>query len=121
MAQDHVARGGSVDDGDDVAWLRQWIGLQGEVEGRRVEWIDVLEDGPAVVLLAESERWVQTSQYTRPTQRGARTFTVDARRERSEELHPVLAGLLPFGAVEDWQARQMQATTATPVREKDGS
>ncbi|MFN4264102.1 MAG: hypothetical protein ACK4IT_10975 [Thioalkalivibrionaceae bacterium] len=30
--------------------LGRFIGLRGTVEGRRVEWIDVLADGPSVVL-----------------------------------------------------------------------
>lgn len=87
---------------EDLIWLRQWIGLQGAVDGRWVEWIDVLDDGPSVVLLDVGERRIQTSQYARPTQRGARTFTVPVWSELGDGVHPSLVALLPTDALQSW-------------------
>lgn len=80
--------------------LAPLIGVQGEVEGRMVELVEVLDEGPGgcpCVALVETgpHQAIQTNQYGNPLTRQARIRTLSLLSEVDQDVHPVLRGLLP--------------------------
>ncbi len=80
--------------------LAPLIGVQGEVEGRMVELVEVLDEGPGgcpCVALMETgpSPAIQTNQYGNPLSRHARIRTLSLLSEIDQDVHPVLRSLLP--------------------------
>lgn len=71
--------------------LRGLIGREVQYEGVLCQVIDVLVDGPALVLGRRGQRGViQTDQYGDARRRVPQTYTVPLRSRIESDLHPVV-------------------------------
>lgn len=75
--------------------LEQLIGKQGEVEGRRVEIIEILHATGEVILreIGKQSALIE-NQYGTVTGRTHETFTIPFRSTISDGCHPVLVSIL---------------------------
>ncbi len=74
--------------------LRSCIGRQVRHQGAFCEIIEVLEDGPHLVLRYVSEtRVIQPNQYGDATRRVPQTYTLRVLSIEGDSLHPEFAGL----------------------------
>lgn len=81
--------------------LNALIGLSGEYEGVRYRIIEVLSDGPAVVLSAEGDALsIQSDQFGHAKRRTPKTYTLALYTAPGQEPHPILCALLS----EQWLA-----------------
>lgn len=68
--------------------LRGMIGLAVCYHGATCEVVEVLEDGPAVVLRDRRETAIQDDRFGDPHRRVAQTYTVPVVDEDGVRLHP---------------------------------
>lgn len=74
--------------------LRNMIGLYMLYQGMRCQVIEVLEDGPALVLQSSEESpGIQPNQYGEATRRAPVTYTIPVLNEEHTELHPEFLAL----------------------------
>lgn len=76
------------------------VGLRGEVDGKVVELVDILDEGPGgqpgiALMEAGIDRSIQTNQYGDPLSRHSRVRTLPLMSEVEPDLHPVLRALIP--------------------------
>ncbi len=67
--------------------LRGMIGIQVEHNGRACEVVEVLEDGPSIVLRCLDQSNIQTSLHGNPTRRAPQTYTIPVLTPDQRELH----------------------------------
>jgi hypothetical protein len=67
--------------------LRGMIGVQVEHNGHACEVVEVLEDGPSVVLRCLDQNNIQTSQHGNPTRRTPQIFTIPVLTPDHREIH----------------------------------
>jgi hypothetical protein len=72
--------------------LAALVGREFEYEGRRCEVIEVLAEGPTLVLACDGGS-IQADQFGEPRRRAPNTFTIPLLSEVEAELHPVLRSL----------------------------
>lgn len=77
--------------------LHQYIGCETAFNGTRCQLIEVLEDGPALVLMCldEHKTTIQSDQHGGAHRRVHETHTVPCLSEVHEDLHPVVKAILP--------------------------
>ena len=68
--------------------LRGMIGQHVRHEGLQCEVIEVLEDGPSLVLASLGESSIQIDQFGNPSRRVPQTFTVPVLTSNRIEIHP---------------------------------
>jgi hypothetical protein len=74
--------------------LRGLIGQELEYQGIRWRIIEILDEGPQIVLAhAERDNVIQTDQYGQPTRRGREVRSIPLGAELEDDFH------LPLGAV----------------------
>ena len=79
-----------------VRLLRPLIGLRARVEGRTLELLEVLAEGPSVALMdTTSTPRIRVDQYGGPLSRQPRILTIPILSEVEADAHPVLCALLP--------------------------
>lgn len=75
--------------------LSHLIGREAVVEQRHLRVIEVLRDGPSLILShLEDDSNLQESLYGQARRRTAKTFQVPVRSEVGERLHPVAQAFL---------------------------
>ncbi len=83
--------------------LQNYIGEEITYNGTRCQLIEVLEDGPALVLMCvEHHTTIQSDQHGGAHRRVQETFTVTCLSEASKELHPVVKEFLPDHVHDDF-------------------
>ena len=91
---------------DVVDLLVPLIGIRGYFDGRALELIDVLTEGPQVALLdASSAPRIQANQYGDPLTRQPRVLTLPVVSAVEADAHPVLRALLPEAILEELRQR----------------
>ncbi|AGA33639.1 ATPase [Thioalkalivibrio nitratireducens DSM 14787] len=79
-----------------VTLLTPLIGIRGRFQGRTLELVEVLADGPQVALLdLSSTPGIQANQYGDPLSRQPRTLTIPVVSPIDDDIHPALRELLP--------------------------
>jgi hypothetical protein len=75
--------------------LHGLIGLEFEYQGAYCEVIEILSDGPALVLACRTggER-IQADQFGEPRRRAPTTYTIPLLSEVEDDLHPVVRALV---------------------------
>lgn len=86
--------------------LAPLIGVQGEVDGRMVELVEVLDEGPrgepGIALMETGlDRPIQVNQYGDPLSRHSLIRTLPLLSEVERDVHPVLRQLLPADVLKD--------------------
>lgn len=76
-------------DDDLLNMLEPLLGREALVEGRRLCVIEILREGPTLVLKDAEEAIMQESLYGQPRRRAPRLFQVSLRSETGPHLHPV--------------------------------
>ncbi|WP_081616894.1 MULTISPECIES: ATPase [unclassified Thioalkalivibrio] len=89
-----------------VDLLAPLIGVQGEVDGRMVELVEVLDEGPrgepGIALMETGlDRPIQANQYGDPLSRHSLVRTLPLLSEVERDVHPVLRQLLPEDVLTD--------------------
>ena len=76
--------------------LQQYIGCETTYKGKRCQLIEILEDGPALVLVClEHYTTIQSDQHGGAHRRVHETHTVPCLSDIHEDLHPVVKEVLP--------------------------
>ena len=73
--------------------LRNMIGVQVYHQGISCKVIEVLEDGPSLVLISIDENYIQADQYGNPQRRVPETFTIPVLTTDGDEIHPAYLAL----------------------------
>lgn len=73
--------------------LRDMIGVQVWHEGRRCEVLEVLEDGPSLILVSIESDTIQPDQFGNPTRRVPQTHAVPVLNHDGSGLHPIFLAL----------------------------
>lgn len=74
--------------------LRNMIGMRMFYQGTLCQVIEVLEDGPSLVLQSISEApTIQSNQHGEPTRRAPVTYTIPVLNSDHTELHPAFLAL----------------------------
>lgn len=73
--------------------LRGMIGQHVRHEGAPCQVVEVLEDGPSLVLACTEQPTIQGDQFGNPTRRTPRTFTVPVLTDNRQTLHPAFLAL----------------------------
>ncbi len=77
--------------------IERLIGRSLHYRGIPCRVIDVLPEGPAVVLEGtRPDRAIQANQYGEATRRAPETFSVPLLNIRGDDINPVLLALKPF-------------------------
>ncbi|MEJ2346955.1 MAG: hypothetical protein P8076_12410 [Gammaproteobacteria bacterium] len=71
-----------------IEQLRGMIGLHVRHEGMICRVIEVLEDGPSIVLMDARRDMIQTNQFGNPGRRVPETYTVPVLTAERSALHP---------------------------------
>ncbi len=74
--------------------LRQCIGRSLEIQGRRCQVIDILEDGPQMVIQVIGEVSIQADQWGEAHRRTPETFSMVVYDEATGRINPLLSKLL---------------------------
>jgi hypothetical protein len=70
-----------------LSQLRGMIGVTVWHQGQQCRVIEVLEDGPSLVIQAAKESTIQTNQHGDPTRRVPLTYTIPVLAADGTELH----------------------------------
>jgi hypothetical protein len=70
--------------------LRELIGREAVVDGVHCQVIEILENGPCVVVCETRGAEIQSNQYGDPQRRVPRTHTLPIRSHIQDGLHPVV-------------------------------
>ncbi len=73
--------------------LRNMIGIHVYHQGVSCKAVEVLEDGPSLVLMSIDEDHIQTDQYGNPARRVPQTFTVPILTADGNSIHPAYIAL----------------------------
>jgi len=73
--------------------LRELIGRQSMVDGVHCQVIEILENGPCVVVCETLGSEIQSNQYGDPQRRVPRTHTLPLKSTVHDDLHPVVCTL----------------------------
>lgn len=79
-----------------IEQLREMIGVQVWHEGMRCEVVEVLEDGPALILVGVDGDTIQADQFGSPSRRVPPTHTVPVIGSDGDRLHPAFVALNLF-------------------------
>ena len=71
-----------------LAQLRNMIGVHVSHQGIACKVVEVLEDGPSLVLVSIDEDHIQTDQYGNPLRRVPQTFNVPVLTADGQTIHP---------------------------------
>ncbi len=69
--------------------LRNMIGVHVYHQGITCKVLEVLEDGPSLVLISTDEDHIQADQYGNPQRRVPETFTIPVLTSDGQEIHPL--------------------------------
>lgn len=75
--------------------LHSLIGLEFNQQDKQCTLIEVIEDGPWLVVQCESEKTIQPNQHGNANRRSHPTYTIHCLNEFKTDLHPVLKAALP--------------------------
>ncbi|NIP71661.1 MAG: hypothetical protein GWO16_00880 [Gammaproteobacteria bacterium] len=81
------------DDTITLEQLRRMIGSRVRHQGLVCEIIEILEDGPSLVLSCGENPVIQSDQYGNPTRRGPRISTVPVTDADGRGMHPSFLAL----------------------------
>ena len=70
------------------------IGRCIEYDGVFCQVIDVLSEGPAIVLLMHDEKEIQTTQYGDASRHAPKTYTFPLVNDKTKEIHSLVQELL---------------------------
>ncbi|NOY66283.1 MAG: hypothetical protein GXP13_02585 [Gammaproteobacteria bacterium] len=73
--------------------LRGMIGVAVIHQGIPCKIVEVLEDGPSLVLINIDESHIQVNQYGNPLRKVPQTFTVPVLNSAGDEIHPAYLAL----------------------------
>lgn len=73
--------------------LRGMIGIKVAHQGIPCKVVEILEDGPSLVLLSIDESHIQSDQYGNPLRKVPQTFTVPVINSSDNEIHPAYLAL----------------------------
>ena len=76
-----------------IEQLRGMIGVHVHHEGVRCEVVEVLEDGPTLILASIGEDTIQSDQFGSPSRRVPQTYTVPVVASDDTGLHPAFLAL----------------------------
>lgn len=76
-----------------IEQLRDMIGVQVWHEGTCCEVLEVLEDGPSLILVSVEADTIQTDQFGNPSRRVPKTHTVPVLSGDGTALHPAFLAL----------------------------
>lgn len=75
--------------------LHSLIGLEFSHQNKQCTLIEVIEDGPWLVVQCLSEKTIQPNQHGNANRRSHPTYTIHCLNELKTDLHPVLKNALP--------------------------
>lgn len=75
--------------------LHSLIGLEFSHQDKHCTLIEVIEDGPRLVVQCLSEKTIQPNQHGNAHRRSHPTYTIHCLNEFKSDLHPVLKNALP--------------------------
>lgn len=82
--------------------LQQYIGCEITYKGKRCQLVEILDDGPSLVLMClQPGTAIQSNQHGGANRRVNETHTVPCLSEIHDDLHPVLKAILPEDAHAD--------------------
>lgn len=70
------------------------LGREAVIEGRHVRVVEILREGPSLVLRETASRELQDSLYGQPRRRASRHFQVAIKSELGAQIHPVVRAFL---------------------------
>lgn len=73
--------------------LRDMIGVQVHHEGVRCEVVEILEDGPTLILTSIGEDTIQSDQFGSPSRRVPQTYLVPVLAADGSGVHPAFLAL----------------------------
>jgi len=73
--------------------LRGMIGVKISHQGVVCKVVEILEDGPSLVLLSIDESHIQSDQYGNPLRKVPQTFIVPVLNSSGNEIHPAFLAL----------------------------
>lgn len=73
--------------------LRGMIGIKLFHQGILCQVVEVLEDGPSLVLLSIDGNHIQSDQYGNPLRKVPQTFTIPVLSSDGNEIHPAYLSL----------------------------
>jgi len=73
--------------------LRNMIGIELNHQGIPCKVVEVLEDGPSIVLMCTDEGCIQSDQYGNPLRRVPQTFNVPVLSRDKQSIHPAFLAL----------------------------
>lgn len=73
--------------------LRNMIGLRVHYQGIPCQVVEVLEDGPSLVLVSIEEENIQADQFGNPKRRVPQTYTVPVLSADGKSIHPAYLSL----------------------------
>ena len=76
-----------------IEQLRNMIGVEVWHEGTRCEVLEVLEDGPSLILVNADGATIQTDQFGNPSRRVPQTHAVPVLSNDGTALHPAFLAL----------------------------
>ncbi len=76
-----------------IEQLRAMIGVQVSHEGTRCEIVEVLDDGPVLILVSVDGDTIQADQFGSPSRRVPTTHTVPVLGSDGVSLHPAFVAL----------------------------
>lgn len=76
-----------------IEQLREMIGVQVWHDGMRCEILEVLEDGPSLILVSVDSDTLQSDQFGNPSRRVPQTHTVPVLTSDGTALHPAFLAL----------------------------
>jgi len=73
--------------------LRGMIGVKVIHQGVACKVVEILEDGPSLVLLSVDDSHIQSDQYGNPLRKVPQTYTVPVLNSSGSEIHPAYLAL----------------------------
>ena len=71
-----------------LAQLRSMIGVRLSHQGIPCRVVEILEDGPSIVLMSIEEQHIQSDQYGNPKRKVPQTFTIPVLGSDGKSIHP---------------------------------
>lgn len=68
--------------------LRSMIGVRLSHQGIPCKVVEILEDGPSIVLMSIDDQHIQSDQYGNPKRRVPQTFTIPVLTSDGNSIHP---------------------------------
>jgi len=75
--------------------LHKLIGLEFSYDNRSCTLIEIIDEGPSLVIQCQEKKTIQTNQHGNAHRKSHPTYTIACLNEFRTDLHPVLKAALP--------------------------